>query len=542
MTAPSYTEDLEDIATGDEASGWVELTGTDGAGNTYNTMGSPAYQDNEYPYIQGSYAVTQDCTKNTNTGSLAYSSGGITVPTDGAVLVWQNFSSAFVFGTYAQGGYRICIGSGLNDFDVWFVGGNDKGRMPYGGFENHAVNPTITADDTAGTPTATLDYVGSAVYVITGPSKGETHQCDVMRYGRCSAIFEYGELTLGYATIDGFATQNDNQNNRWGLIQEQPGGFLWKGRMQLGTSTNAVDFRDSDRNIFIDWTPKVTANFNLIEVINASSNVEMTRFNFSVLDTTTASSGRFLMTNDANVAIDECTFTDMDTFVFSKSTNTVTIDGSTFRRCGIITQDGAAFDSCLITGHSGTHAMLATNPAAITNSNFVSSGSGHGVRCDTTGTYTWSNTDSGYTGTRGSNLVSSTGSADAMFYNNSGGLITLNISGSGQQPSVRNGAGATTQVNADVNVTFSNMKDNTEVRIYKTSDDSVVDGIENATAGTTDERTFTWTAGAGTNVYYILHNWNGVEPFYHTIRVEGYIVPSSDTTIVVQQQVDRNAA
>lgn len=170
MTTPSYTEDLTDIATGDEASGWVEFTG-----NSYNSQGAPAYQDNEYPYIQGSYAVTQDTTK-TGVGSLGYNSGGITVPTDGAVFVWHNYSSPFAFGTYAQGGFRIVIGSGLADFKAWYTGGNNKDSYPYGGFVNHVVNPTISADDIAGSPTATLNYVGSAVNVLSGPGKGEPHQ------------------------------------------------------------------------------------------------------------------------------------------------------------------------------------------------------------------------------------------------------------------------------------------------------------------------------------------------------------------------------
>ena len=326
--------------------------------------------------------------------------------------------------------------------------------------------------------------------------------------------------------------------NRWGILQKISGGYQFQGLMSLGNSTNAVDFRDSNRNIAIIDAFKVTTGFNKIEINNVSSRVDMTNFNFTAIGDKVGAVGSWEVVDNADVNLDTCVFTDMSTFIFQSNS---TVLGSTHRRCGIITQGGATLTDGVIDSCAETHAILATNPSAISGYNFISGGSGHGIRCDTTGTYTWSNTDSGYTGTRGSNLVSSTGSADAMFYNNSGGLITLNISGSGQQPSVRNGAGATTQVNADVNVTFTNMKDNTEVRVYKTSDDSVVDGIENATAGTADARTFTWTAGAGTSVYYILHNWNGTEPFYQTIRVEGYIVPSNDTDILVAQQLDRNA-
>ena len=92
MAAPSYTKDLVPLATGDESSGWVEMTGTV-LGSAYNAQGLPAYQDPDYPFIQGSYSVTQDCTKDTSVGSLAYNYG---TPTpghgpDGAYFVWQNY-------------------------------------------------------------------------------------------------------------------------------------------------------------------------------------------------------------------------------------------------------------------------------------------------------------------------------------------------------------------------------------------------------------------------------------------------------------------
>lgn len=541
MAAPSYTEDLTDLATGDEASGWVEMTGSIG-GNNYNAQGTPAYQDADYPFIQGSYSITQDCTKNSSVGSLAYNNGAGTGGhgTDGAYFVWQNFMVASNVGTYAQGGFQVVVGSSLADFKAWNTGGVDKAPYPYGGWINSAINTTVTPDGTAGTPTATEQYIGSAVFIVTGPSKGETHNCDAIRYGRGSAIFEFGDGTSGYATIPGFAAQNDNSSNRWGLIQATSGGYLWKGRMQLGTATNAVDFRDTNRIIFIQWTPKVTANFNLIEIINASSNVEMTNFQFIVLDTTTASKGRLLMSNNANVALDNCTFNDMDTFVFSKSTNTVTIDDTTFRRCGIITQGGASFTSCLITGHGGTHAMLSNNPSAVSNCNFVSGGSGHAVRCDTIGTYNWAgNTDSGYTGTRGSNLVSSTGSTDAMFYNNSGGLITLNVTSGGQQPSVRNGAGATTQVNANISITYNNLVNGSEVRVYNAGTSTQIDGVESVTGNS-----FTWSVGSGVSMDIKIFGPTPTPPSPPALAYVEIIQKSVsftvDTTIAINQKIDRN--
>lgn len=534
MTVPSYTEDLTDIASGDEASGWVELTGTDGAGEDYDVCGAPAYQDNEYPYIQGSYAVTQDTSKSSAVGSLAYSSGGITVPTDGAVFVWQNYSSPFAFGSYAQGGFRICIGSGLGDFNIWYVGGNDKESYPYGGWVNHVVNPTITADDTAGSPTATLDYIGSAVYVVSGPSKGEPHQVDAIRYGRGSAIFEYGE-TANYATIAGFAAQNDIQTNRWGLIQAQPGGYLWKGRMQLGSASNAVDFRDSNVNIFIAWTPKVTTNFNTIEILNASSNVEMTGFNFICLDPSgTASKGRWITTNDATIVLTDCSFIDMSTFVFDSNT---TLSGCLFRRCGQVTQGGADIDGTTFNQCTDAIALLCDNPDNVDDVTFVSDGTGHAIELTSAcagNSYTLTNLwVSGYAASDGS-------TGNEVIYNDSGGTVTINIDGGSgvSNISVYDVSGSTTVLVANYSFTITGLELNTEVTIVTAGTSTELFHAENATTSDGDGKyQVTYSHSGGSSVDILIHH---VDYQPDVNNVYGLTLPSSNSSIKVSMFEDLN--
>jgi len=487
MTVPSYTEDLTDISLADEDPGttsWTELTGTDQDGETYNVNGAPAGEDDEVPYIQGSFAVTQDCTKDTSIGSLAFDAGGITVPTDGAIFVWHNFSSAFAFGTYAQGGYRICIGSGLGDFDVWYTGGNNTGRMPYGGFENHVVNPTITRDNWAGTATGTLQWVGSAVYILVGPSKGEVHQVDAMRYGRGSSIFEYGEAA-DYAIIDGFALENDLQINRWGLIQAIPGGYLWKGKMQLGSVANAVDFRDSNVTIFIDWTPKVTANFNTIDIVNAGSNIEMTGFQFIQLDTSTASKGRWITTDDATVVLTNCVFNDMSTFVFDSNS---VLDTVTWRRCELVTQGAGDFDDCLFDEPSGSIGFHVEDLDLVDNCDFISDGTGYAIELDSGmagNSYTMSGCAfTGYAGVDGS-------TGNECIYNNTGGTVTIAV-GTGQTPTVHDVGISSTVITSSVDL-YVIVKDeagdpieNVQVGIFKSSDGTEIKNQDTDAQGEVD--------------------------------------------------------
>jgi len=96
-------------------------------------------------------------------------------------------------------------------------------------------------------------------------------------------------------------------------------------------------------------------------------------------------------------------------------------------------------------------------------------------------------------------------------------------------------AGATIVVNSDVTVTFTNMKDNTEVRIYTAGTKTELAGIENATAGTANARTFAAAIPGGTNVDYTMVNEQ-----YEIVRVESFTWPTADQSILISQRFDRN--
>ena len=292
MTAPSYTEDLNDIDLAANDTNWEECTATGW------TQGGSSTYDVDYPYIQGAGAVTQQLTK-TGVGGLMvdYAAGfGTTesIPTDGAILVWQFFASSTGVDTFANGGMRVLAGSSRSDFEAWKVGGGDFGRYPFGGWVNHAFNPDDgpAADYTEGSPTS-YRYVGAAVKSLVAVGKGNPHGVDAIRYGRCSSIFRYGDSSNGYCTFAGFAAVNDNINNMWGLIQAVPGG-------------------DSDVQILIDNTPAVSAGFNSIEVTDASSRVDMDNVVFKSLGT--QSPGKWVCNHNADLNITSCQFISMGVF------------------------------------------------------------------------------------------------------------------------------------------------------------------------------------------------------------------------------------
>ena len=70
MTAPSYTEDLTDIDLAANDTNWEECNASN-----WNTGGASTY-DTDYPYIQGSGAVTQQATKAAIGGLMGIGMGG----------------------------------------------------------------------------------------------------------------------------------------------------------------------------------------------------------------------------------------------------------------------------------------------------------------------------------------------------------------------------------------------------------------------------------------------------------------------------------
>lgn len=506
MTAPSYTTNLSTLDQAESNTNWVEFTGTSTNGFDFNVQGSPQGADADWPFIQNTYAVTQTCT-STKTGyaSLGYDNGASIGGhgTDGAYFVWQLFANPN-FDSYANDGLMVLVGDAVNSFYAWTVGGNDVGVGLYLGWQNHVVNVTVTPDDSCGSYAGSgEEIVGAAAKTTAGIGKGEPHAVDVIRYGRGDAVFEYGE-TADYATIAGFAAVNDSINNRWGLIQKIAGGYLWKGLMQLGSSSNAVDFRDSNRIIFIQWCPKVTANFNTIEIVNASSNIEMTGFQFICLEpATNASKGRWITTNDATVVLTNCTFIDMSTFVFDSNT---TLDGTTFRRCGQVTQGGADIDGCIFDEPSGAVALLCDNPDNVDDCTFDSDGTGHAIELtsDCAGnSYTLTNLwVSGYAASDGS-------TGNEVIFNDSGGAVTINIDGGSgvSNISVRNGSGASTTLVANYSFTITGLELNTEVTIVTAGTTTELFHAENATTSDgAGKYQVTYSHSGGGTVDILIHH------------------------------------
>ena len=204
------------------------------------------------------------------------------------------------------------------------------------------------------------------------------------------------------------------------------------------------------------------------------------------------------------------------------------VENSTFVSCQRIEPNTMKFsgNSIADTAATGatTGALLLDSTSHRVSGGTITKGTAasHAIVITTAGTYSLSDINFvGYNAANGNN--------DSTIRNESGGAVTINASGVTGNLTYQNGAGASTTINNNVNVTFSGLIANTEVRVYRTSDDVELDGVEDS--GTS----FVASAAAGTSVYYTIHHKE-----YEHIRVEGFTWPSAATTIPIQQRFDAN--
>lgn len=457
-------------------------------------------------FIQGNNCISKAGWSSAVKGMVYNVGSGQTVASGKAVFMWIYYWAPNSLDVEAgtPGGLQLLIGSSTTAYKAWDIRGKDT--LTYGGWVCGVVDPTTGADDVTGSPSATLQYFGATANVPgAGPSKGQPLGIDAFRHGRDFTCTN-GDASNGYATFLGAASYNDNVTRRYGQIQATDGGYLQQGRFLMGSSSIAVDFRDSNKSILIARTPKVSSSFNTFEVQNAASRVDWTNITITALGTT--SRGDFVTTDNANINIDSCTFTDMGTFDFQSNSTILT---STFRRCNLVTQSSAVFTDCTFDStNDSTKAILSNNPANISNCTFISSGTKHAIEINTAGTYSFTgNAFVGYATGNGS-------TGNEVIYNNSGGSVTLNHSGTTGTISVRNGSGATTTVavSATLTIEIRNSDDGTlitqncEVTVVKVSDESILFHEDDITDGITE---YSYSTGSGTSIYINVINTAGYQ-------------------------------
>lgn len=448
------------------------------------------------------------------------------------------------FDLNATWGVEIGLGSAdtsnSNRYNIAGSGANLPVYSQYpaqGGYLITAIDPTIDAWaetlDQGGTfdQTALVWYAVGAQF-INGTAKTENVAFDSIDYGTGLTITAGdGASTEGNFT-DFVAADQDVKTARWGVVTGSGDTVIAHGLLTIGTSA-VTEFLDSTSIVtFADGYHSRGLVGVEVGLANASSIIDIgalligngtrngvdandTRPDFTVTGTTGSFDCSATMRNFRDI-----TFTSVCDIVNADLECHELIQGSANISDSVIRTNALTSVACLQDPVFGTTTDLR-------DTDFIQSGAGHAIELAGVGT-TYNMQGLTFTG-----YGADTTDSAALDVTAASGTTTITLSDM-TQPTYKT-AGATVVFVNNVNVTFSGLKDNTEVRIYAAGTTTELDGIENATAGTADNRSFTASISGGTSVDYTLVNNQ-----YEIIRVEGFTWPSATQSIQIQQRFDRN--
>lgn len=460
----------------------TRVNDSDAATNTGNWGSSGPAPASEFPLA---YQVTSGTTtgavnkkiNSTSLGGLDFDpvTGTPVDMTAAANRLW--FVKTYVadsFDLNTTEGVRIGVGSGNAAYYYYNVAGSGANNTRFstypaqGGYLIFGLDPNIAQwrEGTQGSPVLTaVDWVGVQCAFVNGTAKAENLALDAIDIGTGLVLTggDGGDTDGDFTSF--VSTDQDTKTNRWGVVTGSGNAIKVNGLLEIGRNTSgtavATGFTDTTSivtfpdgyhsrglvGVDVDLgsaTTAVTIDSLMIgEGALNGADADDTRPDFTVNGTSGTLAVGAQMRNFRDVTF----------------TSACTVDGADIE-CVLLVQNSCDIENCTIRTNQVTQVATLQDPTFgvstdLNNTEFVQSGVGHAIEIDTPGTYNLQDiTFTGYGGTPGTNSTPSSGANDAAVYNSSGGAVTINVNGAGNQPSVRNAASSTTTVNQTVTVTI----------------------------------------------------------------------------------------
>jgi len=466
----------------------TRVNDADALGSIWTDLGGGKCADEPDFIYQGNQAISEKV--GTAEGGVALDMVATVDYTTPNVWIAKHIAtnSAALNNLGATGGI-LEIGSGGRraDYDRYYVVGGDTYPLQ-GGWLITPIDPNggnqSARPGTAPTLTA-IDYYGWACD-FGATSKAENVAMDAVDY-----IPNGKGLTCtdGIGGTDGtfalFATTDEDAsgNNRWGIVSTREGILYVTGVLTIGDSGTGAEFTDS--GAVVVWPDALFLNslgfFGLdLNLQNASTVISITNCVFISRGTAggTVDTRAVLevIGTSGSAALDGCIFQNMADVIL---TSGAALDGCVIETVAM-TQGTAEIQNSTITTASATSVATLQDPtfgttSGIHDTEFVQGGAGHAIELSTVGaTVTLTNiTWTGY----GADTTDSA----AIDVTAGSGTTTINWAG-GNAPTYKS-AGATVVVQSSVTITYVNLQNGSEVRVYNTGTSTEADGIESVTGG-----------------------------------------------------------
>lgn len=425
------------------------------------------------------------------------------------------------------------------NYKLWYLDGKDTAPIAQGWIP-YVLDPASAADLSAGTLTlGTVKNVGLICRQTSSVTSTVSNQFyDALRMGTgLTATASSAGDTITFASL--YATDGAAAN-AWGIITKTVGVYFGGARMSMGSALQTNTCRFKDTSAVLVWrNARVASTLYGFSLIGASG--QLTTFQLGDKDGAgNTASGCVVRGEGAAVWSITCgansgfkAYASSLTSLLSATLSaTSELKDSVVASSGTLDVNGATLTGCTFSGHTATQLKVDSSAemALITGCAFGSAGTGHAIEITTPGTYTFSAlTFAGYAASNGS-------TGNEAIYNNSGGAVTVNVSG-GSTPSYRNGAGASTTVNNAVALTVSAQLSlaGAEIRVYD-MDNSPAGSLGSELAGSESNAGATFVySGSGGNVIWLQIMLPGYREFGQQLSM-----PSVSGPLAVTLQADNN--
>lgn len=465
--------------------------------------------------------------------------------------------------TRAAGGVGMHIGDGTNRISYHLAGSDvagfrhDVGPVSWQNIvwddRRKPATTTVRAGTLAALNTGSVTQIG-ITYKTLAKSVGGVSNCftDIIRIG--DPTLNNGAMitiTSGSSTDPGTfeqiaaADRLTGTGQGTGIVRQLgAGSFGVQGRLRFGNAAGTDSSWFADKNVTVIFEDRglATDRYGIVIVDNGTGTTTF-RLGEKVGTGTTATgtSGVSIVvptgvgclfdsqtdTDVTDVFIYGSTFTGFSNGIFLRSGQEFI--GNIVNSSGTIFPSGSTMVNCTINNSIASSSLYwngNVNPNGLLDGcSFLASGSNnHAIEFGPTVPVTMSLVDVTY---NNYGLDNTSGSA---LYNNSGKALQIIVTG-GDLPTVRNGTGATTTlVTGLTNVTLTGLVDGTEVRVIDNVSQNELTGIESTSGGE-----YTFQLSSGVVVDIVIHNLQ-----YEYIRINGFEIPATDTSIPIEQRFDRN--
>ncbi len=412
----------------------VRLTDADsnsGWGN-FNASGPSPAAEPQLKY-QGSRAVNKKVTSTNSRSGVRYIHSASVDMTGLANPLWICKMKVGDAGDLNDVfGCEVAIGSGTSAYYSYNLAGsgasNDQYAAGYSsqgglaeGYIIAAINPAIAfwRDSVSGNPNlSAVDFFGVAAQFVTGGAKSENVACDAIDIG---TGLDYTGADFSFA--DGADTDQGNSQNRWGFACANGSVITLRGLHRLGFG-GSISGMDESAVIFVDGYHgagdagiAISLGSGASDLTLAGSYTGLGRI-YGNEDTRPD----LIVTGNTGSLLISGTF---EGFRRIQLTSAVTVSGS----LGLseFIQGGAALTGARLTVNTAPGIATCSDAdfTRINQTEFSQNGSGHAVEITASGTYGLASLMFTGFGPDGAN--------DAAIYNNSGGAVTLNISGAAKE-------------------------------------------------------------------------------------------------------------